>query len=348
MNIHTLQVGFFIILLLAVVLLFYFVIAPYIAAIFLAIVTAVLFWPINRKIQKFFGNKKGISSVFSVLFVLLIISVPLVIVGNLLVQESTNLYNETLQGETSSYSVSTLVERLESYVDRWFPNNNIDLGRFLSIERGVVWLSQNLSTFFSGIFRLTISFFIYVLCLFYLFKDGESLAKKVLSLSPLFDTHDSLILNKLTNAINSVLKGQLLVGLIQGTLTGIGFAIFGISNPVIWGSIAAIASLIPTIGTSIITAPAILYLLFTGNNLQAVGLLVWAAIAVGLVDNILGPYFIKRGVQIHPFLILISVLGGIGLFGPVGFIAGPVLLSLLFALLELYPIIMRQKLGLET
>jgi predicted PurR-regulated permease PerM len=156
----------------------------------------------------------------------------------------------------------------------------------------------------------------------------------------LFDTHDKLILSKISAAVVSVVRGQLMIGLIQGVLTGVGFWIFGVSHPVIWGAVAAVASLIPAIGTSFVNIPAIIFLLATGQLYQGLGLLVWAAVAVGFVDNLVGPYLINRGVKIHPFLVLISVLGGISFFGPIGFIAGPVVLSLLFALLELYPIIM--------
>ena len=134
-----------------------------------------------------------------------------------------------------------------------------------------------------------------------------------------------------------------MIGLIQGMLTGVGFWMFGVSNPVIWGTVAAVASLVPALGTSLVNIPAIIFLFLSGNISQAIGLLIWVVLAVGLIDNILGPYFINRGVKIHPFLILISVLGGISFFGPVGFIAGPVVLGLLFALLELYPVIIKNK-----
>jgi predicted PurR-regulated permease PerM len=136
--------------------------------------------------------------------------------------------------------------------------------------------------------------------------------------------------------------------MIQGILVGFGFYLFDVPSPAIWGFVAAISSIIPTIGTSMVTIPGVLFLLFTGHPLPALGLLIWAITAVGLIDNFLAPIIIKSGVNIHPFLILMSVLGGIAVFGPLGFIIGPVLLSLLFTLFDLYPMMFGNNSSSET
>lgn len=347
MNTKNLQLGFYVVLLLAVLVLFYFVIAPYVSAIFLAIITSVLFWSFHKRVLQIFSGRKNIASCVSVVCVLLIFLIPVAVIGNLLVYESASFYSENKGVSLDGYSFNQTLSQIETFIESKFPGANIDINHFLNIgqyaQKGFVWLSSNLTSFFSGLLKLTLSAFLYVLCLFYLFRDGNVLIKNILAWSPLFDSYDSLILHKISTAVNSVLRGQLMVGLIQGFLTGIGFWIFGIPHPVIWGSVAAIASLVPSLGTGLVNVPAILYLFITGHTLSALGLAAWATIAVGLIDNILGPYLINRGVKIHSFLILVSVLGGISLFGPIGFIAGPVVLSLLFALLELYPVILRAK-----
>lgn len=345
MNTYTLQIGFFIILTFCIGVLMYFVFAPYLAAVFLAIVTTVITKPINHSYRKFIGGNRSVAALLSVITVCLIVVLPLVFVGNQLIKESTDLYNESVAGEPKEV-FSSAVGNLEQKINKMFPGRNLDLEKYadlgLYIRTGVVWVSEHISNFFSGVLKITLNAFLFLLCLFYLYKDGERLLPKVIRLSPLFDRYDSLIVDKLERAVNSVIRGQLAVGLIQGILTGVGFAIFGVPSAFIWAVVAAIASLVPTIGTSIVTVPGILYLFFTGNIFGAVGLLVWALVAVGLIDNILGPILMKRGVHIHPFLILLSVLGGLSFFGPVGFIAGPVTLSLLFALLDIYPTIMKE------
>ena len=347
MNSKTRQLWFFIVFLVGVTVLFYLIAAPYASAIFLALITAVLFKTLNERILRRLGGRKNIASLFSVLIVLAIIFIPLGVIGRSLIKESAALYSEVQSKDSGAYSLGPAVSRIESFIESKGFGGDLNLKKFFNIgpyaERVLIWLSSNLTSFFSSVLRLTLSAFLYILCLFYLFRDGRSLAKNILAWSPLFDVHDTLILSKISTTVVSVLRGQLMIGLIQGFLTGIGFWIFGVPHPVIWGSVAAVASLVPAIGTSLVNAPAVIYLFLTGDMFSAFGLLAWAVLAVGLVDNLLGPYLINRGVKIHPFLVLISVLGGISFFGPVGFIAGPVVLSLLFALLELYPIIISDK-----
>ncbi len=341
------QIGFYIVFLVGVTVLFYFVAAPYISAIFLAIITAVVTKSLYLRILKSLHGRKNIASFITVLIVMVSISLPLVVVGNLLIKESGNFYVDTQSQGPANQSLEQVGTQIEDSIESHVPGLDLKLDRFLNVghyaEQVFIWITGNLAAFFSGILRLTLSALLYVLCLFYLFRDGDALVKNVLVWSPLFDVYDSLILKKIGTAVKSVILGQLMVALLQGLLTGLGFWIFGVSNPVIWGTVAAVASLVPAIGTSLVNIPGVLYLLFVGHTMPAIGLLVWAAVAVGLIDNIIGPYVINRGVQVHPFLILISVLGGIGFFGPIGFIAGPVVLSLLFALLELYPVILRAK-----
>jgi predicted PurR-regulated permease PerM len=174
--------------------------------------------------------------------------------------------------------------------------------------------------------------------LFYLLRDGGKLKQDLILLSPLADDYDIKIFLKLKQAIRSVVVGSLVVGLIQGILTGIGFFIFGVPNPALWGSFAVIAALIPGIGTSLVIVPGILYLFFISTHLHALGMLIWGILAVGFIDNFLGPMLVNRGVHVHPFLILLSVIGGLSFFGPIGFIAGPLLVALLVALLEIYKV----------
>jgi predicted PurR-regulated permease PerM len=127
-------------------------------------------------------------------------------------------------------------------------------------------------------------------------------------------------------------------------LSGVGFAIFGVPSPIIWAFVASIASFIPSFGTGLVMIPAVIFLFASGSIPSAIGLAIWGLVVVGLVDNLVGPILINRsGFRIHPLFILISVLGGIEFFGIVGFIAGPVIIGLLFALLEIYPFLVKDK-----
>jgi len=154
--------------------------------------------------------------------------------------------------------------------------------------------------------------------------------------SPLPDKDDEKIFKRLAQSIRSVATGTILIALLQGVLTAVGLSIFGFDRAILWGAVAFFGALIPSVGTSIVWVPAILYSVFQGDFLVAIGASIWGVLAVGLIDNLLGPYLMSRGNNLHPFIILIAVLGGISLFGPIGLIVGPVIVTLFRVLLEIY------------
>jgi predicted PurR-regulated permease PerM len=197
-------------------------------------------------------------------------------------------------------------------------------------------LVSNFAVLFSSVAKLFLGVFIFAMSLYYLLKDGNRLRKVFILISPFADSDDEAILQKLHLAVNSVFKGNLTIALVQAVLTALGFAIFGVPNFVLWGTLAGICALIPTVGTSLVLVPGIIYLLLNGLGVQALGLFLWGVFAVGLVDNFLGPRLVGKGIAVHPLLVLFSVLGGISFFGPIGFILGPLFVSLFFALLEIY------------
>ena len=176
----------------------------------------------------------------------------------------------------------------------------------------------------------------FLIAFYFFLKDGSKLKDYFVELSPLDDKDDEKIISRLKQAVSATVKGSLSIGLIQGTLTGIGFAIFGVPNAVLWGTVAAVAALIPGVGTALIILPAILFLFVPENTFGAFGLLAWGLLAVGLIDNFLSPRLVGRGMKLHPLLVFISVLGGLAFFGPLGFLLGPLSVSVFLALIDIY------------
>jgi predicted PurR-regulated permease PerM len=189
---------------------------------------------------------------------------------------------------------------------------------------------------FSTTLSALFSFVLLLLTIFYFLKDGKNWENMIIKFSPLSDTNDEKIINKLSQTINSVMKGTIFISLVQGILMAIGLSIFGVQHAAIWGVVAAITSLIPSIGTALVSVPAIIFLFLTGHIIPAIGLTVWSIIVVGTIDNFLTPYVIGNKINIPPFLILFSVLGGISLLGPIGVLIGPLTISLLYTLTEIY------------
>jgi predicted PurR-regulated permease PerM len=197
-------------------------------------------------------------------------------------------------------------------------------------------LSGNFAKFFSSTINSIIMFVIMVFTLFYLLKDGEEWKKELINIFPLSDNHMKEILSNLVKSINRIFKGTFIIAIAQGILAWAGFMFFGIPNAIIWAVVAGIASLVPTIGTSIVTIPAILFLFFTGMPIHALGLLCWSFLLVGTIDNLLAPYIISKDTAIPSIFILFAILGGVSLMGPLGILIGPLVLSLLYSLISIY------------
>ena len=150
------------------------------------------------------------------------------------------------------------------------------------------------------------------------------------------DEDTNIILSTLKKSINRILKGSFIIALAQGSLAWLGFVFFGVPNAVLWAVVAGICSFVPTIGTSVVTVPAILFLFFSGMEIQSLGLLLWSLLLVGTIDNMLEPYIISKDTEISSLFVLFAILGGIALVGPMGILIGPLALSLLYSLVSIY------------
>lgn len=334
---------FFLVILVGVIILTIFIFYPYLTSLLLALVFSVIFRPLHRSVSRFFskGNQGSSISTFITLFIVTIVIVtPLIFLGKQIYVESEHLYfSLTEEGQRSQIinSLNSISQSLSARLFNAFPSydfNSLNITTY--VQNFLEWSFANLDTIFSSVTRLILQIFIMLFALFYLLRDGGKFKQEIICLSPLADNYDEKIMSKLRQAIRSVVAGSLVVSVIQGILTGIGFYLFGVPNPALWGSFAVVSALIPGIGTSLIIIPGVLYLFFTSTHIHALGLLIWGLVAVGLIDNYLGPILVNRGVQIHPFIILLSVMGGLVFFGPIGFIAGPLIIALLYALLEIY------------
>lgn len=334
---------YFLLGLLAIIaVLTFFIYKPFIYVLFLAVVVATIFQPVFRKALKISRNRPALASFLTTLFVLLIVIIPVSLIATQILRESTSLYSYILNGDSKLFSGGAHESILK--IKNAFPvlqKFDLDLNKYA--EQFLNWLLPYWGSLFSNLIKITTSTFIFLIALYYMFKDGEKLKLAVREMSPLKDSYDNTIFKKMENAINSIIKGSLIIAIIQGIVTSIGFLIFGVPSAFLWGTIASITALIPSVGTSLVVVPAIIYLFFSGSLFPAIGLAIWGFFAVGLIDNFLGPKLVERGIKIHPFLILLSVLGGLALFGPIGFIIGPVVLSLLFTLSVIYSEIVHQQ-----
>ncbi len=327
-----LQIYFFIALFGLVIVLLIGVFFPFISILAIAAALAVVFKPVMLFLQKMFFNSKITAVILTVILAIILIAVPISIFGSVVFKETQHVYNYISGNENFFGSIEQLLHRVIPGID--FKT---------SFDQAIAGVTGSLTSIFATTAKVMVYFVLSLVAFFYFLKDGKNFVDILLRLSPLKQEYDHKILVTTEKAINSIIRGSLVVALVQGIMTGVGFWIFGVPNPALWGSITIIAALVPTIGTGLVTIPAAIFLFTTGHTFAGVGLLIWGLVGVGLIDNLLGPILIGRGVNIHPFLIILSVLGGLSFFGLAGFLLGPLILSLFFALSELYSPILKQK-----
>ncbi|HBB43959.1 MAG: hypothetical protein UW27_C0005G0044 [Parcubacteria group bacterium GW2011_GWA1_44_13] len=328
------ELYFLITLLVGMSIITFFIFEPFLYALILGVIFATVFSPVHKRILSGLRENRGLAALVTTAFVLVVIVVPVTFLSTQIFQEATSLYSSLTDSGGTAGLLKSTEDVVRSIGIPFLPAGSLDIAQYM--EQGLSFLIEHLGTVFSNVAKIMVGIIVLFIALYYLFKDGHELRKSVIALSPLSDVYDETIFRKLELAINSVVRGSISVALVQGVLTAIGLSIFGVPNPVLWGSVASVTALIPGVGTSLVLIPSILFLFFTGAEAPAVGLLIWGIVAVGLVDNVLGPKIVGKGAKLHPFLILLSILGGIGLFGPIGFLFGPLALALLFAFLEIY------------
>lgn len=321
---------FFFGLLLTTFIFTFFVFRPFWEVLVLGISFSVVLHPLYKWLC---GKKipESIASLITLFLFTMILCGPLLGIGTLVFKQSETAFNQF----TSNKNTEPFLTSIDTAVNNVLPEG-INFSIRDKTSEFVTYLSKNVADIFTTTLSAFFSFILLLLIIFYFLKDGMKWRKYIIILSPLSDKDDEKIIDRLTFSINGIIKGTLLISLIQGILMGVGLFIFGVPNPALWGMVAMFTSLLPTIGTAFVSIPAIIFLFATGNMVGAIGLTAWSTIIVGLIDNLLNPFIVGKTINIPPLLILFSVLGGISFLGPIGILVGPLAVSLLYTLISIY------------
>lgn len=297
------------------------------------LVLGVSFSIVLKPMYKWFSKRipASLSALTTVVLFAIILLGPILGIVAIVFNQSQELY----QYIVSQGGTVPLIDSINTSINNILPAGyDIDLKN--KISELVISLSDNMAQIFSTTLSAVLSFIIMLLAIYYFLKDGTHWKKALIDLSPLNDDDDKKIIEKISTAVNGVVKGYLLIAVVQGFLMSLGLWIFHVPNAALWGVVAGLASLVPMLGTGVVSVPSILFLFITGNTFSAIGLLIWSAILVGLIDNFLNPVLISGKTNIPPLLILFAVLGGLSLFGPVGVLVGPLAVALLYVLVSIY------------
>jgi len=348
MVIKNFNVYFFFALLIGVSILGFLLVKPFLGAVFIAALVAVIFSrPYNFLLKKI--HSAAIASAIMLFIVMITIIIPILFVGGLVFNEVSDVVVESVKEEsvvqTSIRKVAdtvvhvpifnTVLNRAEAYASGPEIGNTIK-----NIANSSISFIQ---AAYRGVINSTISIFVMFFTLFYFFIDGKRIMKEVMNLSPMKNTHEQKLIDEFISMTRATLKGTVVIGCIQGVIGGIAFAIAGVLSPVLWTVIMIILGIIPAIGAGLVIFPAAIIMFILGNFWQGVFLLV-IGFFVSTIDNVLRPKLVGRDVQMHSLAVFFATIGGLKLFGIIGFIVGPIIIALMLAMWKIYALEFKQQL----
>ncbi|NYT78232.1 AI-2E family transporter [Alcaligenaceae bacterium] len=344
MNNSSLYFRAFLLLLVAVSIAFISVLLPYYGAIFWGAILAIIFQPLHRYLLSKFGGRRNLAALVTLLTVLLIVILPVILLTLSLVSEGANVYKRM---DTGELNLGTYVEQVFSVFPPWLHDL---LARFGisdifslrdKLSQGALQGSKFLATQAVNIGQNTFQFLVglgvMLYLLFFLLRDGMELARHSKQLIPLSEDHQQHLIRKFTTVVRATVKGNIVVAVTQGALGGFIFWALGIQASLLWGVLMAFLSLLPAVGAALIWVPVAIYFLVTGAIWQGVTLTLFGVLVIGLVDNVLRPLLVGKDTKIPDYVILISTLGGLAVFGLNGFVMGPMFAALFMACWDLFP-----------
>lgn len=331
----SLEYRFFILLLVAVSLAFGWVLLPFYGAVFWAVVLTILFMPVQRRMLKLCSQRRNLATLCTTLICLLIAVLPVIITAGLLVREGSGVYERLESGELNfEAQVDLFKDALPAAVQSQLERLGLDdwsglRARFSGAAmQGSQFIATQAFSIGQGTFSFVLSFFVMLYLLFFLLRDGAKLLLQIRKAIPLGESKKRRLFNKFTRVVRATVKGNLVVALIQGCLGGMIFAVLGIPSAILWGVLMVLLSLLPAVGAGLVWAPVALYFLLAGATAKGLVLIAFGVLVIGLVDNVLRPILVGRDTKMPDYLVLISTLGGLVLFGLNGFVIGPLIAAL--------------------
>lgn len=343
MNYRSLQHHAFLSLLIVVTLTFAWILVPFYSAIFWGVVLAILFAPLQRRILKITWQRRNLAALATLLLFLIAVFIPLSLIVASLLQEGAFQYEKILSGQLD---FGSYFQQILTSLPAWISNllakfGLIDMASMKqAISTATTQGSQFIATKALNIgqstagFMMSIGIMLYLL--FFLLRDGVALADRIKLAIPLHSEQKQQLFNKFATVIRATVKGNIVVAATQGALGGMMFWFLDIQGALFWGVLMATMSLVPLVGAGLIWAPVAFYFLITGATWQGVTLALFGIFVIGLIDNILRPILVGKDTQMPDYVVLVSTLGGISIFGLNGFVIGPVIAALFIASWDLF------------
>ncbi len=335
----------FLVVLIGVLILLLRLFWAYISAIILALLIASAFYPLYAWVRKLLKGEERGASMLMTIFIFLVLVIPVGGFVGTLSNEAFDFYRRS-RDAVSLLKIQQILEGDSIWAQRIRKVGELtgievnpetieelatDLGRNVGL-----FLSKQLRSMASNLLNFLIHFFIMMLVVYYIFRDGERLKNYISELLPFPLEQQELVVSKFREMARAVIVGNGLNGIIQGIIGGFGFFFFGLGSPFLWGTLIGFMAFLPFIGASIVYVPAFIILILQGQTGTAIGFLVYNGAYSIIMEYLFKPRMIGKGMRMNALLVFIGILGGIKLFGILGIIYGPLIMTIFITLAELY------------
>ena len=329
--------AFFSILLLSITLCFLWLIGGFLQPIFWATVLGLVFYPLYKRIHARIGERENVASGLTLLVVLFVAIIPIAWVISAVASEAADLYARIRSGEIDIGAALDWVAARVPAVVSWLESIGMDTEKLRSSAsslglRASQFMTGLLVNFGQNTARFGIMFVLMLYILFFVFRDGERILAGAMKALPLDDDRERELLTRFADVSRATVKGTAVIGFVQGGIGGIAFAGLGIPSATLWGVIMAFLSIVPAVGPMLVWMPAVIYFFAVGQYVSGAILLFVGGVIISMADNVLRPILVGRDTRMPDYLVLVSTLGGLVLFGLAGVVVGPVVAALFITL----------------
>ena len=333
----------FLLLLALVSVAFFWVLWPYYGAVFWGSVLAILFNTLFLRLLRKMPQRRTLAALLTLSTILVLVILPVGLISALLTQEAASMYQRVQSGELSfSRYFQQIYNALPSWVSGILNRLGLDNLALIqdrvtsSLTQGSQFIATQALNIGQNAFDFFVSFFIMLYLLFFFLRDGGALSRRIKEAIPLEAEIKRNLFSKFTTVIRATVKGNIVVAILQGALGGLMFWFLDIHAPVLWGTLMAFLSLLPAVGAAIVWIPVAIYFLATGAIGQGFLLITYGVLVIGLVDNILRPVLVGKDTKMPDYVVLVSTIGGMSLFGLNGFVIGPVIAAMFMAAWDIF------------
>jgi predicted PurR-regulated permease PerM len=340
---RTLEDKTFLLLIIAISLAFAWILWPFYGAVLWGTVLAIVFAPLYRRLSRSMRQRRNLAALATVMIIVVIVILPLTLITASLVQEASGVYEKFQSGELNlARNFQQVVDALPTWVanllDRFGLTNLAEVQERLSagLMKGSQFLAAQALNIGQTTFELIVRLFVMLYLLFFLLRDGDELFRIIKDAVPLRAEQQRALFSKFATVIRATVKGTIVVAVLQGALGGLIFWFLGIRAALLWAVLMAFLSLLPAVGAALVWLPVAIYFVVTGAVWQGLVLAAYGVLVIGLVDNLLRPILVGTDTKMPDYVVLISTLGGIEIFGVNGIVLGPLIAAMFTVVWDIF------------